>query len=337
MKKLFVLCTIISFVGTISGCQSNAKTEELENINFFALDTFIDINITDGNTSALEEVKDYVLYMYTVWSATDENNEIYILNQEKTLELSPESIDVLHLAYALSEQTKGAFDITVHPIVEAWGFTTDEHKVPTQSEIDALLPYVNYQNVTIDDSVVTLYDETEITLGGIAKGYLADQTAAILQAHDIHSGVINLGGNIHAMGKKDDGSHWKIGIDSPDGKAVLGIVDVTDKAVVTSGGYERYFVEDNNLYWHIMNPQSGYPAFNGILSTTIICDSGIYADVLSTSLFVMGVDGAIKFYQEHQDFDAVLVTGDTIYVTEGIADDIFITENYQDLLLQVVK
>lgn len=337
MRKILTLCTLISLISVVSGCTSNVQDEELKNISFFALDTFIDINITNGNTSALEETKDYLSGMDKLWSTTDENSEIYILNQEKNLELSQESIDILNSAHILSEQTNGAFDISVHPIVEAWGFTTDERRVPPQNEIDELLQYVDYKNVNIDDALVTLYGETEITLGGIAKGYLADKTVEILESHGIHSGVINLGGNIHAMGTKEDGDFWKIGINAPDDKDVLGIIEVADKAVVTSGGYERYFIEDNNLYWHIMNPQSGRPAFNGILSTTIICSSGMYADVLSTSLFVMGVDSAMSFYREHRDFEAILVTADTIYITQGIAEDIFITEDYQYLVMHVIE
>lgn len=170
-------------------------------------------------------------------------------------------------------------------------------------------------------------DGMEIDLGGIAKGYTSSRIMEIFKDYDIDSGLVNLGGNVQAYGTKTDGSNWRVAIKNPDTADddtddYIGILSIADKAVITSGGYERYFEQDGKTYHHIIDPSTGYPAENGLVSVTIVSDDGTLADGLSTSLFIMGKDKAVEFWKVHSDeFDAVLVADDgTIYVTEGIKD-----------------
>ena len=167
-------------------------------------------------------------------------------------------------------------------------------------------------------------DGMEIDLGGIAKGYTSAQIMQIYQDCGVTSGLVNLGGNVQALGCKTDGSKWKVAIQSPDDtEDYLGILEIENQAVITSGGYERYFEEDGVTYHHIIDPATGYPAENGLTSVTIVSDDGTLADGLSTSLFIMGKEKAEKFWKKYSDkFDVILLTDDDqLYVSEGIADD----------------
>ncbi|MDO5132387.1 MAG: FAD:protein FMN transferase [Eubacteriales bacterium] len=163
----------------------------------------------------------------------------------------------------------------------------------------------------------------EIDLGGIAKGYTGNRVMEIFKEHGISHGLISLGGNVQALGSKEDGSAWRVAIQNPEsGQGYLGILDIKDKAVITSGGYERYFEQDGVRYHHIIDPRTGYPADSGLLSATIVSEDGTLADGLSTSLFIMGKEEAEKYWRVHPDlFDYILEDADgTLYVTEGAAD-----------------
>ncbi len=316
-KSCFLACLLLA------GCASSSPTVSNEpeqlSTTFFAMDTYMTINLSTGNTSALKEIEAYVIALDDKWSNTKNDSEITKLNTKKSGRLSQDTLDLLTYAKDLSQKTNGDFDITVYPIVHEWGFTTSEYNVPSKNVLASLLQHVDYTNVHIDGDQVTLSGDTEITLGSLAKGYVADEIVAILESHDISTAIIDLGGNVHAHGPKADGTDWMIGIRDPiENEGLCAAVAVADKAVVTSGGYERFFQVDDQRYWHIINPHTGYPVNNGILSTTIIADDGMYADALSTALFAMGVDRAIAFYQEHKDFDFILITDSTMYITEGL-------------------
>lgn len=164
----------------------------------------------------------------------------------------------------------------------------------------------------------------EIDLGGIAKGYTSSRIMDIFKEYDVDSGLVNLGGNVQTYRTKTDGSKWRVAVQSPEDESqYIGVVDVSDKAVITSGGYERYFEQDGKIYHHIIDPATGYPAESGLKSVTIVSDDGTLADGLSTSLFIMGKDKACEFWKAHSDeFDFVLLTDDdSMYISEGIADD----------------
>ena len=166
-------------------------------------------------------------------------------------------------------------------------------------------------------------DGVQIDLGGIAKGYTSSRIMDIYREKGVTSGLVNLGGNAQVFGTKPDGSLWRVAVQSPDSEdEYLGVLEAKDKAIITSGGYERYFEKDGVTYHHIIDPATGYPAENGLISVTIVSTDGTLADGLSTSLFVMGKDKAVDYWKAHSDeFDMILLTDDEkLYVSEGIKD-----------------
>ena len=219
---------------------------------------------------------------------------------------------VLALLCLLCALTDGALDLSIYPVLRAWGFTTGAYRVPTKGELDELLTHVDYRGVAVDgDGRVTLSAGMEIDLGSVTKGYTGDRICALLRERGVESALLDLGGNVQALGGKPDGSAWRVGVRDPEGDGLLGAVSVRDEAVVTSGGYERCFTdEDGNLWWHILDPADGYPAKNGLLSATVVGSEGVYCDALSTALFVLGEERAVEFWRERRDFEMVLVTED---------------------------
>lgn len=254
--------------------------------------------------------------------------------------LSGNAAELMEQALELCRRTGGALDISVYPIVRAWGFTTGSYQVPDEETIQSLLPLVDYTQIQYDAAtgVVTLPEGMEIDLGSVAKGYAGQLAAQMLREHGVQSALLNLGGNVQTVGTKPDGSPWQIGIKDPQGEDAMMVLSVEDQAVVTSGGYERYFEQDGQTYWHIMDPSTGHPADSGLLSVTIVGKQGIICDGLSSSLFVMGLEKAADLWAQSGDFEAVFVTASgEVYITEGLQDRFALTEQYADTPVSVIE
>ncbi|MBQ3568634.1 MAG: FAD:protein FMN transferase, partial [Anaerotignum sp.] len=224
--------------------------------------------------------------------------------------------------------TGGAFDIAISPVVKAWGFTEAEHHVPTQAELDALLPLTDPDDVILDKMTVFLQKEgMAVDLGGITKGYASDEVASMLKGKGVESAIFSLGGNVYGIGTKPNGEKWEVALANPmDADDYCGLISIENQAVVTSGGYQRYFEANGKKYHHIIDPATGYPSESGLLSVTIICESGTEADVLSTALFVMGLEDALEYWQEYGGFEAIFITeAGEVVATEG-ADTCFVFE-----------
>lgn len=212
-----------------------------------------------------------------------------------------------------------------------WDFGENKDTVPSQKDINAALPTVDYHNIEISDNTVTLKNpKTQIDLGGIAKGYIADQMKAQLRSDGITEGIINLGGNVLTVGLKKSGDTYKIGIQKPfdDSGSPIASVDITDASLVSSGVYERYFEKDGKRYHHILNPKTGYPYENGLLGVTIITDSSVDADALSTTCFALGLEDGMKLIENTKGAEAVFITEDfTLHKSSGIGSEIPFHEN----------
>ena len=242
--------------------------------------------------------------------------------------MQQETRELLLRALSLAEETGGAFDVTVAPLVTLWGITSDAPHVPTQEEIDALLPLVGSDHVHMDTEV-TLDQGCAVDLGGIAKGYASLQVAHILRAYGVTSAVVSLGGNVYVCGSRPDGAPWNVGIQDPAASGYAATVALTDCFAVTSGGYQRYFVaEDGTVYQHILDPRTGRPADSDLLSVTVISDDGTAADAYSTALYVMGEQEAVSFWRAHGGFDLILITADgRLLYTPGLSDAITAPED----------
>ena len=231
-------------------------------------------------------------------------------------------MQLLTAALSASERTGGAFDPTVYPLVKLWGFTDELRKVPSPDERAEALNHVGIQNVSLSGTTVTLAEGSMLDFGGIAKGYAAERCAELLAQAGVEAALLSLGGNVQTLGSKPDGTLWTVGIANPEApsEAIAKLTFSGSKALVTSGGYQRYFEENGVRYHHILDPKTGCPAESGLTSVTVLADSGTLADALSTALFVMGLDRATDFWRASDDFDAVFLTDSgEIYATEGAA------------------
>lgn len=318
MKRFPALLLAFALLAGCAPAQSQAQPTA-EN-TFFAMDTVMTLRLYQGGDEALlADAEARVRELEGLLSVTDGGSEVYALNHAGTAELSPDTAALLRLALALCQRTEGALDLSTYPVLRAWGFTTGEYAVPDGETIDRLLPLVDYRRVELDGNAAALPGGMEIDLGSVAKGYAGEALAALLREGGVTSALLDLGGNIQAVGAKPDGSPWRVGVRNPAGEGNLGVVEVENQAVITSGGYERYFEEDGVRYWHILDPETGAPARSGLLSVTVVGDSGVVCDALSTALFVMGREGAIEHWREHRDFEAVLVAEDgSVTITPGL-------------------
>jgi len=260
----------------------------------------------------------------SILSTTLPSSDLYYLNHNKKNRepLSPELKELFDFSEAMYTKTSGAFNPALYPVIREWGFTTESYKVPSDEKIARLLSHTDFSKLQTQASrqSIILEANMELDFGAVGKGYAADQAVLILQKNGITSALLDFGGNIQAHGKKPDGSLWRVGIKNPWDGGVACALSVESKAVVTSGGYERFFEdEEGNRYIHIFDPETGRPSQSDLESVTIVCQSGCYADALSTALFVMGKEGAIKWWKENHNFDFILITksGELIY-SEGL-------------------
>lgn len=251
-------------------------------------------------------------------------SEVSRINASGEGDLSEDTEKILSEGLAIWKQTGGLFDVTIYPLMQLWGFPTGNYHVPTEEELKQTMSLVDSSEVILDGNHVTLGEKQKMDLGGIAKGYTSNRIMEIFQEYGVTSAMVSLGGNVQTLGKKPDGTDWQVGIQNPDNVQgdLLGAVAVQDQAVITSGGYERYFEENGQTYIHILDPRTGCPAESGLTSVTIVSSNGMLADALSTSLYIMGLDEAEAYWRIYADeFDMILMTDDgTVYVTEGIRD-----------------
>ena len=290
----------------------------------FAMDKEMYLTVYgDESDSAIAAAADEINRIDSLLSVGDKDSEIYKINNTGSAVISDETYSLIERAIEIGKDTKGALDITVYPLMDAWGFTTQNYRVPDESEIKSLLETMGTDKISYDKSTSTLTvaDGTQIDLGAIAKGYTSSRLMEIFSQYDVDSAMVSLGGNVHVYGTKTDGSDWNVAIADPDDtSSYLGAVKIADKCVITSGGYERYFEQDGVTYHHILDPSTGYPADSGLTSVTIVSDDGTLADGLSTALFVMGLEDASDYWRQHSDeFDFVIKTSDgKVYITSGI-------------------
>lgn len=344
MKKFFTAFAILGILLTGCGNSAQNKTaaisqtdaEQPYSEDIFAMDTFMTITAYgDGNEAAVKESVSEIERLDALLSISSETGDIKALNQSKgaSVEISEETANLIKRAIDIGEKTDGNFNCTVLPLMELWGFTTQVYQVPTENEISEVLAKINPDNIKMEENKAVLADGVSLDLGGIAKGYASSRIMEVFQENGVVSGMVSLGGNVHTIGTKPDGKPWRIAIQDPFNlEEVTAVVEVDDKAVITSGGYQRFFEQDGKTYHHIIDPATGYPAQSGLASCTIIAKDGTLADGLSTALFVMGVEKASEFWKTHTyDFDAVFITeNNEVYITEGIADDFAMQDDTAD-------
>ena len=311
--------------GLMSRSEQELLEEEIKDVRDW--NSKLQVQVNKSSVEAVDQAQQEIERLDALLSTGEETSEVAQINANGGGTLSEDTTYLLERSLDLYDSTNGVFDIAIYPIMDAWGFTTGNYTIPSDETIESLLPLTDANDILYDKdsaSISFAKDGMKIDFGGIAKGYTSGRIADIYRECGVTSGLINLGGNVQVVGTKTDGSKWRVAVQSPEAEDdYLGILSTADRAVITSGGYERYFEQDGMKYHHIIDPSTGHPANNGLVSVTIVSADGTLADGLSTSLFIMGKDKAAEYWRAHSDeFDTILEDEDgVLYVTEGIADD----------------
>ncbi|MCR1935188.1 FAD:protein FMN transferase [Clostridium tepidum] len=328
IKYINILLLCIFLPSIFVGC--NSKSEEPVSRETYLMGTIINIKAYGKNADkAVQASVDKISDIENKMSLNISTSEINKINKNAGIapvKVSKNTFDVVKASLIYSEKTKGSFDITVEPLVSLWGIGTDKARIPSKDEISNALSLINYKDVVINEKESTIMLKRKgqaIDLGAIAKGYTADELKKVLLNYNVSSAFLNLGGNVYVLGNKPDKTPWKIGVQNPlePRGDYLGIVSVSDKSVVTSGNYERFFERNGKRYHHIFDTKTGYPAEKGLISVSIISDKSIDGDALSTSVYTLGLDEGKKLIESLKDVEAVFVTNDKkVYITSGLKD-----------------
>lgn len=323
---------------------SQRQAVKAEVTSFTAMNTYMTVKSygkkSKSAAAANQFVQQEVEWLESILSTTIEGSDIYKLNEStendnssfKENSVHPETAYLISRSNELHDQTGGAFNPALYPVIKEWGFTTGEYKVPSEERIRQLLKYTDFSKIKISEKttspellpadynkaepaplvIINLPTGMQLDFGAIGKGYAGDKAIEILRKAGVSSALLDFGGNIQVLGGKPDGSDWTVGIKNPWGGQPVVAVKLRDSCMITSGGYERFFTgPDGHKYIHIFDNETGRPVENELESVTIICREGLYGDALSTSLFVMGLDKAIEFWQgSARDFDFVIITKD---------------------------
>lgn len=350
-----LVCPMLLFTGcgNITDADTSTTGNQPISISSIKLNTAVQITIYDSQDKALLNDCLALCDKYElIFSRTNEKSELYKLNHCKdvsdgdfgtdgpttpypvsgtadTWHISEDLAALLSEGLDITRESDGAFDIAIAPLTSLWDFTAEDPEVPDDAAIQKALPLCSSDGVTIDGEDITLLsDDIQFDVGAIAKGYIADRLKDFLIKKGVKSAIINLGGNVLCIGSKPDGTPFKIGIQKPfaDRNETEAVMDITGKSVVSSGIYERCFKQDGKLYHHILNPQTGYPYDNGLISVTIISDQSVDGDALSTTCFALGLEDGLKF-AEKKGVQAVFITEDyELHYTDGFRDEIRVTD-----------
>lgn len=331
-----LLCMLLLLALLLSGCAAQSQEQEPEaaatstatdpNVRTtgtgFYFDTVVTFTLYGADETLLEDLQSACRRYENLLSRTIADSDVGRINAAggETVTVDPETAEILTRALEISEMTGEAFCVTIAPLTSQWDFSGGSQRMPTDAERLAALPLVDDSKLTVEGNQVTLPAGMQIDLGGIAKGYIADELAKMCENRS-HGALLNFGGNVYVTGAKPDGSLYRVGVRDPqDTASSLAVVSMGPGTVVTSGVYERCFEKDGVFYHHILDPETGLPAQTDLTSATIVGQSSMDADALATALIVMGKEKALAFCEE-KGLDAMLIDGeDQVYCTEGFAE-----------------
>lgn len=334
---LYVLILISIFI--LSACgkdNSDLSKVPQDTGTVFLMDTLVQMKVYGENAEdVIDKSFERLRLIENEMSKTIEESDIYKINKAegKSVSIGADTFRVLEKALYYSKITEGKFDPSIGPLVNLWGIGTKDARVPTEKEINKAKSLVNYSWIQLNpaNKIVKLEKgDMRLDLGAIAKGYAADEVRDILEDEGIESAYINLGGNVLVIGGKPDDSTWKVGIQDPRHNRgnVMGVIEVKDKTIVTSGNYERYFEENGVIYHHIIDPTTGFPARSGIMSVSIVSDDSFDADALSTSIFILGEEQGLELVNKLEGVEALIIREDLgIIITNGLKDKVKISND----------
>lgn len=310
-------------LASLTGCAASSATQAAEKAveagELLSGVTFDYNTMVTLQAACSQDVLDAALarcdYFESIFSHTLDSSDIGRINAShgEPIEVSAETADIIQKSLAYSEASEGLFDISIGAVSSLWDFA--QATKPTDEDLQEALTHVNYRNISVDGTTVTLADPAmKLDLGGIAKGYIADDLAAYFTSQGCESALINLGGNVYALGNQPDGTPWTVGIENPGVEdAVIGTVETKNKSTVASGMYEQQFELDGVTYHHILDPSTGYPAETDLESVSVVSDKSIDGDCWATILFLMGSDKALAVLNDRDDLSGLIIkrTGET--------------------------
>lgn len=339
-KKTLLFPLLISLIFFTSCNKNNSTTTPLQRTEF-VLGTTVTISLYDHQSERiLDKAFDRITELENTLSINKTGTLLDKINVEAgkaPVQVDSDTFNVIEKGLYYSDLTNGSFDITIGPIVKLWNIGTSDARVPSATEIKEKLSLIDYKKVILDETNQTVYLEEPnmlIDLGGIGKGYVTDEIASLLKAEGVEHAIIDLGGNLYMLGNKLNNKPWTVGVQDPFNPRgnIIGHLNVSNKSVVTSGIYERYFEQDGIKYHHILNPETGYPYTNEIAGVTIVSDTSIDGDAISTSVFSKGLNEGMYFIESLENIDAIFITTDyKVYTSSGLKNNFVLTS--KDLTL----
>jgi len=309
--------------------RGNGQGNDLTSFNYFAMDTLVEMRFVSVDNAGDEEIIGSVIAeierLEALLSRSETDSDVVAINRaagQQAVAVSPETLALIEEALYFAEISGGAFDPTIAPLTDAWGFWDQAHRLPADEELARALELVDYSMVELDPEKKTVYlplEEMALELGGIAKGYIVDRALELLSSKGVTSAFVNAGGDIGLIGLRPDGEPWKIGVGHPrEEGAVIVVIPLSGGAVVTSGDYRRFFEEDGVIYHHIIDPATGYPA-GDLISVTITAPTVMEADALSTAVFVLGPEAGMSLVESLPHIEGILIgPGLEIYLSSGL-------------------
>jgi len=315
MKKILALLLALILIFSAIFAIRFRKSPDYCEKTAFALNTAIKITVYAKDASSLaDDALKEIHRIDALMNAHNPSSEISKINSSPDgAVVSKEVFDLIKTAVDISYKTNGAFDITLKPVSDLWDINSENPKVPKTEDIEAALSKTGFESIVLDEESLTVSFRKEgmaIDLGAIAKGYAADRAASVLKKAGVKSALLDLGGNVYAIGKNRYSKSWKIGLQTPweQRGEYFRIVEIENAAVVTSGAYERYFEKDGEIYHHIIDPETGFPSDSDIASVTVICENSALSDALSTAIFVSGEKGAKNALENFEGIEIIIMT-----------------------------
>lgn len=331
VKKIIITSSIVSLLFLLSSCKQIITKEPITK-SAFKLNTIVTVTIYDSNdTSLLDESLSICDKYENLFSRTSTESELYQLNhgllpkdENGYVTISNDTFELISIGQKYSTLSDDSFNLAVEPLTSLWDFSSGKDVIPSDDTIKSVLPYLHTDDIKLNnpDKIQFSNEHMGIDLGGIAKGYIADKIAQHLTDKGVKSAWISLGGNVVCVGNKN-GIPFTVGIQKPfaDHNETVASMQINNKSVVSSGIYERFFIKDDILYHHILNPKTGYPYDNGLTSVTIVSDKSVDGDALSTTCFSLGLEDGLKLIESIPDADAVFIDKDgSLHYSNGFVE-----------------
>ncbi len=325
LVMIALACTVAAVLVSCASEDSGAPAGDVSEKTRFMMGTYVTIHVRGPKEAAdlaIDAALDRMEEVDDKFNILNPESPLHAFNHEGVPVTDEEILGIVASALEMSRSTDGAFDVSISPLIELWGFYDEAPELPERQEVEVCLERVGYEYLILEEgSLRKTREDVRIDLGGIAKGYAVGEGVRVLEEMGVTEALIDAGGDIYALGARDGGP-WKVGIRATRGEGLLGYLEVQDTAVMGSGDYERFFVHEGKRYHHIFDPRTGYPA-EELSGITVISPDPTMADAWATALFVMGPEKGLKFAEQMPDLDAIMMTtsGEVLY-TSGMETEL---------------